>query len=345
MDERIKNAVKNLPKNSGLNLFVEDELSFYKTYFNHFTSHIIREKKILEFENPNRVKMTYEFDLNRLDKKNTADPLFVFLPDTRKNWMKVMWKGERLTISSSENVRDAIYRIVEDDLSIVKSAIGKEGTVPRLWEEEFWPGHIPCFVDGSFIKEEAENGLMVIEYYDSFENFNHVGLKWGLFNERRYSYDYALESGNSHWIYLKAPAKFQIDMSTDDKRAKSIKGNDPEVKAYRIIPGEETRNVRFNIDVKVPGTLKWWYRMIVILAAAYLVAFGIIASKMICNGVDLSPVFAQVGISLIAAIIATRGWIMNDETVLKRVSYIMTGLATGILVLLVVMYSMAGFNG
>ncbi|MBQ3812063.1 MAG: hypothetical protein II841_00685 [Bacteroidales bacterium] len=344
MNEIIGTAVKNLPKNNRLRLFVEDELSFYKTYFNHFTSHIIREKKILEFENPNRIKITYEFDINRLDKMST-DPLFVFLPDTRKNWMKVMWGGERLTIASSESVRDAIYQIVEDDLSSVKSAIGKEGTVFQFWEDEFWPGHIPCFVNGSFIQQETENGQMVIEYYDSFENYNPVGLKWGLFDERRYSYDYALESGSSHWIYLKAPAKFQIDLTTDDKRATPIKGNDPEVKAYRIIPSEATGSVRFNIDVKVPETLKWWYRMIVILAAAYTVAFGIIASKMICNGLDLSPVFAQVGISLVAAIIATRGWIMNDETVLKRVSYIMTGLALGILVLLVVMYSMAGFNG
>lgn len=57
----------------------------------------------------------------------------------------------------------------------------------------------------------------------------------------------------------------------------------------------------------------------------------------------MGPAFAQVGISLVAAIIATRGWIMNDETVLKRVSYAMTVLAVLILVLLVVIYSIAGF--
>ena len=58
----------------------------------------------------------------------------------------------------------------------------------------------------------------------------------------------------------------------------------------------------------------------------------------------MTPVYAQVGISLVAAIIATRGWIMNDETVLKRVSNTMTVLAILILVLLVTMYAVAGFK-
>lgn len=341
MNETIITAVKKLPANNRLQLFVEEELTFYNRYFNNFTSRIIREKKILEFENPNRMKVTYEFDLNKLESSN--DPLFVFLPDTRKNWLKVMWQGKRLTVCSSESVRDAIFHKVENDLKDLKKELGYEGTEYDYWKNEFWPGHIPCFVDGTLVKEESENGQMVIEFYDSFENYNPVGFKWGLFDERRYAYEYALESGSSHWIYVKAPAKFQIELTTDDKRAISINGNDPEIKAYRIIPGDDTRNVYFNIDVKVPGTLKWWYRMIVVLAAAYFVAFGIIAIKLLGGNKQLGPVFAQVGISLVAAIIATRGWIMNDETVLKRVSYAMTVLAVLILALLMVMYSIAGF--
>ncbi|MCR5574212.1 MAG: hypothetical protein K6F78_05260 [Bacteroidaceae bacterium] len=341
MNDTIKTAVKNLPKNNRLRLFVEEELSFYNCYFNCFTSRIIREKKILEFENPNRIKVTYEFDLNKLEETNNL--LFVFLPDTRKNWMKLTWQGKRLTVCSSENVRDAIFRIVESDLKALKTELCYKGTEYEYWKKELWPGHIPCFVEGLFAKEESENGQMVVEFYDSLEKYNPVGFKWGLFDERRYTYEYALESGSSHWIYVKAPAKFQINLTTDDKRAIPINGNDPEIKACRIKSGDETGNVRFNIDVKVPGTLKWWYRMIVILAVAYIVAFGVIAREIICGCKSLSPVFAQVGISLVAAIIATRGWIMNDETVLKRVSYAMTVLAVLILVLLVVMYSIAGF--
>ena len=81
-----------------------------------------------------------------------------------------------------------------------------------------------------------------------------------------------------------------------------------------------------------------------VLAAVFVVAFGVIGSRLICEGKEMTPVYAQVGISLVAAIIATRGWIMNDETVLKRVSNTMTVLAILILVLLVTMYAVAGFK-
>ena len=60
------------------------------------------------------------------------------------------------------------------------------------------------------------------------------------------------------------------------------------------------------------------------------------------QGVDassFSPVYAQVGISIIAAIIATRGWLMNEETVLGRVSKWLTWIVIVIVVMLVGVYS------
>lgn len=343
MEQRIIDAVKKLPQDARLRLFIEDELAFYKTYCNQFTSRTIREKKILEFENPNRMRVTYEFDVNKLDK--TEAPLFIFLPDTRKNWMKVMWEGRRLTVSSTESVRGTIFKIVEKDLDRIKTDLNYSGTPRKLWEDQIWPGHIPCFVDGSFIKNQWENGQMVVEYYDTFETFKPVGHKWSLFDERRYVYNYAMESGSSHWFYVKAPEKFQVVTATEDGRAKDIPGNDPEIKAYRIIPDAEKSQLEFNIDIRVPRTLKWWYGMIVLLAGMFLLAFLVLGILFIVKGKPLTPVFAQVGISFVAAIIASRGWMMNDETVLKRVSNIMTAIASGILVLLVAMYAVAGLLG
>ena len=85
--------------------------------------------------------------------------------------------------------------------------------------------------------------------------------------------------------------------------------------------------------------------MIVLLAGMFLLAFLVLGILFIVKGKSLTPVFAQVGISFVAAIIASRGWMMNDETVLKRVSNIMTAIASGILVLLVAMYAVAGLLG
>lgn len=215
MDAKIIEAISNLPKESSLRLFIEDEAKFYQIYFNRFTSRIIREKKILEFENPNRLRVTYEFDVAKLEKN--SEPMFLFLPETRKNWLKVIWEGRRLTVSASEEICGLVFSKVEEDVMKVKIETGYVGVPRKFWNEVIWPDkdHIPCFVDGSFQKENIEAGQMVVEYFDSFENYSRVGKRCSLFDERKYQYDYALESGFSHWLYVKAPDKFQVVMNTN----------------------------------------------------------------------------------------------------------------------------------
>ena len=338
MEENIRKAIKELSKPHPLQLFVDDELSFYKKYFNHFSANVIREKKILVFENPNRMKVTYEFDVQGL--KKTDKPLFIFLPNTRKNWLKIMWEGRRLSVASADEVRQAIFEVVKDDVATLAQNF-TENDEMGFWDKKIWGAdeYLPCFISGELIEGD---GQLVVEFYDSFENYEHT--RW-LFEERTYSYEYMLDAGNSHWIYVKAPEKFQIALSTKDKRAKPIKGNDPEIKAYRIHQNEETKPIQFNVEVKVPPTLKWWYSMIVVLAGVFILIFGCLGFALIKKkALPLTPAFAQVGISLVAAIIATRGWIMNDETVLKRVSNVMTVLAVIIIILIVLVYSLAGLN-
>ena len=332
----------SLPEDSALRLFCSNELEFYYKYFNQFTKSVIREKKILEFETPNRMKVTYEYDVG--GKVAPAEQLFVFLPNTRKNWMKVFWMGTRLAICSSEKIGKEVYNKIEDDLIALQKELQYEGTALEYWEKRVWPGHIPCFVEGSFMKNSIETGQLIVEFYDSFETYERPKSKCSLFDERRYVYNYALEFGNSHWIYVKAPDKFQVEMSPEDNRADKIKGNDPEIQAYRIHPGHGSKTIKFNIDILVPQTLKWWYRMIIYFGVAYIIAFFWIACAHIKEGEPLSPAFAQVGISLVAAIIASRGWMMNDETVLKRVSNYMTGIAVSILICLVLLYFIAAFK-
>ena len=96
--------------------------------------------------------------------------------------------------------------------------------------------------------------------------------------------------------------------------------------------------------MKVPKTLKWWYGMVVSIGMAFMLVFVSIGITLIVNKKPLTPVFAQVGISIVAAIIASRGWMMNDETVLKRVSNLMTILAILILSCLVVLYTVSSFG-
>ena len=341
MDNKTKNACLSLPENSALHLFCSNESEFYRQHFNRFTNCVTREKKILEFENPNRIRITYEFDVK--DLVETTEPLFVFLPNTRKNWMKVFWDGKRLPVCSADQVKNIVYDIVKDDLSRLQGILQFKDSTLDFWNNKIWPGHIPCFVEGAFASNSMKTGQLIVEFYDSFETFDPVGHDCGLFDERRYSYDYTIEYGTSHWIYVKAPEKFQVVMSTKDTRADMIKGNDPEIQAYRIHPGRNSDPIHFSIDVRVPITLKWWYGTIVILGILFIPTFVIISCFLIAKGKQLTPAFAQVGISLVAAIIATRGWMMNDETVLRRVSLKMTRVAITIIVCLIVLYSVAAF--
>ena len=94
--------------------------------------------------------------------------------------------------------------------------------------------------------------------------------------------------------------------------------------------------------MRVPGTLKLWYSALVTMGAVFVLGFAGVFVAAIMQDIDssnFSPVYAQVGISIIAAIIATRGWLMNEETVLGRVSKWMTWIVIVIVVMLVGGYS------
>lgn len=61
MNKTIEEAIRQ--QRSALNLFFDDEKAFYKKHCNELVDRIIREKRILEFETPNRVKVVYEYDI------------------------------------------------------------------------------------------------------------------------------------------------------------------------------------------------------------------------------------------------------------------------------------------
>ena len=150
-----------------------------------------------------------------------------------------------------------------------------------------------------------------------------------------------MANGNS-WLYVKAPEKFDINVVYDKLYVEKNAGEDPEINSFTIKGNKFFDEVQFKLSVKVPGTLKLWYSALVILGVAYVLGFVGVFIAAFFKGVDgsrFSPVYAQVGISIGAAIIATRGWLMNEETVLGRVSKWFTWIVIVIVVLLVGGYS------
>lgn len=347
MEQKIKDAIER--QTGKLNLFwQEDDRPFYEKYCSDLTKRIIREKRILEFENPNRVKVTYEYDFTPIstdDMIGRNDIVFLFLPDKRKSWLKVYCGNQKLTVVNSAKIADSLYDIVRDDVIALVKEVGYKGDGYDLWKE-IWKERksIPCFVYVEPIKELlAKGGIVEIEFYDFLDEDNKKKCCSRLFDEKHYVYKYPKVAKGNSWLYVKAPNRFEVDVRGES--IDSIEPNqekDPGVQSYTIHGDKAKDREDFYISVKVPKTLWFWYGALVLLGFAYIIAFVFITRNALCKGLtmkEFSPVYAQVGISIIAAIIATRGWLMNEETVLRRVSYCITCIAIIIVALLVGVYS------
>lgn len=346
MEKRIKEAIQK--QKSALCLFIDDERGFYKKYCHDLTDRIIREKRILEFENPNRVKVCYEYDVvaqsaNTNEKEDGIT--FLFLPDKRKSWLKVFLNGRRVTIADGKKIKDTLYEEVKNDVAALKNDVEYKQSEYALWEE-IWEDRkpIPCFIFSKDVNAHLKNGGIVeIAFYDFLDVDTSIRrCPARLFDEKYYEYEYPKVAIGNSWLYVKAPSKFDIHVNYDKPFVEKNAGEDPEINSFTIKGDKATDEVQFKLSVKVPGTLKLWYSALVTLGVTFVLGFAGVFAAAIKQGVNasgFSPVYAQVGISIIAAIIATRGWLMNEETVLGRVSKWFTWIVIVIVVMLVGVYS------
>ena len=346
MERRIKEAIQK--QKSALCLFIDDERVFYKKYCHDLTDRIIREKRILEFENPNRVKVCYEYDVIAQSVNSNGleeGIIFLFLPDKRKSWLKVFLNGRRVTVADGKNIKDMLYEVVRNDVAALKNDVDYTKSEYALWKE-IWEDRkpIPCFVFSKDVTEQLKNGgIIEIAFYDFLDVDTSIKrCPARLFDEKYYEYEYPKVATGNSWLYVKAPSKFDIHVEYDKRFVEKNAGEDPEINSFTIKGDVAPEEVRFKLSVKVPGTLKLWYSALVTMGAAFVLGFAGVFVAAIMQDIDssnFSPVYAQVGISIIAAIIATRGWLMNEETVLGRVSKWLTWIVIVIVVMLVGVYS------
>lgn len=344
MDQKTKEAI--LLQRSTLCLFVENEEAFYQTCCNELTSRIIREKRILEFETPNRVKVTYEYDIEAPKKVfSKNDIVFLFLPNKRKSWLKIFVDGKRLTIPTSTKIREALFVIVKNDLEKLRNTLETEKSAEDLWKE-IWEDKkpIPCFIFTESIPADFNTGILEVVFYDFLDiDKDKKNCGRSLFDEKHYQYTFPLVAQGNSWLYVKSPSRFDIRVDYDATNIERNEEIDPEINSYTIKGRNAKEEVKFRISVNVPRTLSFWYSSLVILGILYILCFIGVTGYSIYKGItikEFSPVYAQVGVSLIAAVIATRGWLMNEETVLARVSKWLTLIVIAIVFLLIGTYSL-----
>ena len=143
------------------------------------------------------------------------------------------------------------------------------------------------------------------------------------------------------WLYIKAPQKSDINVVYKDQCIQRIYADnqeDTQIVSY-MIQGNNKRNHRLNINIDVTKPLKWWFNTLYILIVLVIIThlFRFIGVKNISLDnrfkIDYNPL-TSISISLIAMIIATRGWLVNEDSTMKRYSKFLSVSAVLLFVLL-----------
>ena len=285
-----------------------DTTSYYEKKFGGLINKILREKRKMEFETPNRVLLTYEYELQQSTEnklKNVA--YYLFNTRDRLSWLTIYADSVNTAIASQKQVKDLLSRELMNEINKLTTylRITQEELVDFLYDKSDGK---PCFI---FCKSNVKS--IKICYYDSVQEpeekkSGNIIKFFSPIIEKEIKYTYrTLAPISNCWFYTRAPKNFYLNVNCNKKNVEIDKqaSQDPEISSLVIKGISERQNVPFSIDVIVPDGLKYWY------VGIYYVSFVTIVLKVIfifigensCNGI----------FPLIAALITTRGWLMNES--------------------------------
>lgn len=341
-------------------LFVPNH--FYRANFNALEKCKIREKRLIEFETPNRAKITHEYDIRTESNIIYDDYNYLFNPRNRLSWLKIKQEGIRILVADNDTIKRKVALKLDADLQkLIPEKENRNLFFDYIWENQI--GY-PCFVKVENIGRE--NFLIEAEYYDSIKE-DKVNIKKGNifspFEERNISYEYYPLKKSSSWLYIRAPKNFnltfdnkKIDYNKDVNKVecyndeKDENNSDPDIKTLTIINLKETEErdyiVRLNIGIRIPISLKVWFQSIYYISSAIvLLSFLNLINRIYLRFCD--PIFGNdffgdivknenfnaVVIALFAGIIATRGWMISEETILKKYSEYLTVIMLALIII------------
>lgn len=340
-------------------MFYKDTSAFYRTYCDGLDHIKLREKRFLDFETPNRALITHEYDLRIVSSFEYAKFYYLFNPTERLSWLKISQEGKRLSVADSLYVKGLIEKILVPELTLIYSD-------PNVKFEELWNKKkgLPCFI--KLEKIGHNDCLLTASYYDSIKQ--QEDDKSSIINplsERSIKYEYLPLKNKSSWLYIKAPSSFNIkynhketiygkDNNEIDYANAFNEEADPEKTSLTIINKKSTTTkedtVVVNFDILVPASLKIWFLSIYILTLAtlcMLIGYFVNALYVLCfepifnaNPLDVlikSPDFGGLVLAVIGAIIATRGWLITEETILRKYSKYITLMMVFIIILYILM--------
>ncbi|MCK9163899.1 MAG: hypothetical protein M0O93_06090 [Bacteroidales bacterium] len=328
-----------------VSLFYNNPNSFYREYCENLDNSKIREKRFLEFETPNRAFVTHEYDMEINDDFDYSKYYYLFNPITRLSWLKISQEGKRLSIAGEKETKRIVQDILNEELSCLSNP---QKEFEDLWERK---KGFPCFIkleDGN-----CKNFLLSASYYDSLRrdkvyiNSSIKDLFYPLL-EREIKYEYYPLKMKTSWLYIKAPKDFNIRHNKkktiffpDNNKIDYINSEGMEADPDKIALTIKNRKVcdtndytvTINFDIIVPSSLKVWFLSIYYLSFIALLFLVLnFFNKLLLLFID--PIFLNDPIgktlkgndlggmvfAIIAAIIATRGWMISEETILRKYS-------------------------
>lgn len=330
-------------------MFYNDTSAFYRTYCDTLDNFKLREKRFLYFETPNRALITHEYDIKLEGPFDYSKFYYLFNPMERLSWLKISQEGKRLSVAGSNSVKDIVNKLLIGELSAIHKNANEK--FEELWGKK---KGLPCFIKLEDI--DCKNFLLSASYYDSIQRCeermkNIVQSIFCPLSERRIKYEYFPLYAKSSWLYIKAPNNFNIKLH-DYPSFKGENNNidyansnnseaDPEKLSLTIINKKSTTTqedtVGFWFDIVVPPSLKTWFIAIYYISLitlgvllgyfinmAYVSIFNPIWSNDPLHNLILAESFGGFVLAIIASVIATRGWLISEETILKSYSINLT---------------------
>lgn len=349
-------------------LLITDTTGFCENYFNQFLKLVRREKRLLEFQTPNRIKFNHEYTIAKNSLE--SDFYYLFTPIGRLDWLTISIEEEKVSIADKDIVKNKIQYIVTDELKkiISNNELNTNYTKNDLMSiiYENLTG-LPCFIEYNKTEKlsNQQSIIISINYFESItpilnkKVFKPILKIFSPLLEKRIVYQYApLSNDYNSWLYLNSPKNFEIksNILKNNKNIESAKTKDPEIASYVIKGNGSKITYLFEILIYVPKSLKVWFITIYYLSLIYLFTIILyvfdkldLISKIdslhfLCithNSISIfdKSIISNVSLAIIAGIIATRGWLIIEENVLRNISikftYIMISL---VLITLLVNY-------
>ena len=309
-----------------------DTTHFYEENFPQLIKCIAREKRQLYFETPNRVKMLYEYELERSDDLKEG-AYYLFNTRSRLSWLVVEMESQQVAVASSEVVKQKLSEALKgEDVRLAKAlSVAKREILDLLYDNSDGK---PCFVN--YIEKTKS---VKISYYDSMqqskaEESSFIKKMFNPIAEREITYIYRpLAARANCWLYIKAPDKFAVSANPDNSSHETSPSKDREVSSFVFKGMEEKQEHHIKVSVKVPTSMKIWYYTMLWLAIITIIILPLMVwlynstCPCQCCYKRIQYFLQQIpkGVyALIAAILATRGWLMHEEYVLGRLSTLYT---------------------